>query len=113
MAFNDVRSRPSVVGVSDAEGEAVRGNLSVFTDVGNWINVVFGKIEPIIEDAGLAMAARHLLPPEPWGEATFGRRAAVLKRDTRRRVRAVLFPQHYRPRKWPRTSGAFAADWFG
>jgi glutamyl-tRNA synthetase len=50
MAFNDVRSRPSVVGVSDAEGEAfwlaVRGNLSVFTDVGDWINVVFGKIEP-------------------------------------------------------------------
>jgi glutamyl-tRNA synthetase len=110
MAFNDVRSRPSVVGVSDADGEAfwlaVLGNLSVFTDVGDWINVVFGKIEPIIEDAGLAMAARHLLPPEPWGEATFERRAAALKRDTRRRVRAFFFPQHYRPRKWPRTSGA-------
>jgi glutamyl-tRNA synthetase len=77
MSFETVRHRSPVADLSAAEGEAfwyaVRGNLAVFAEVNEWIPVVFGTIEPIIEDAEFALVARHSLPPEPWDSGTFGR----------------------------------------
>jgi glutamyl/glutaminyl-tRNA synthetase len=40
----------------------------------------------------LRAGRRHLLPPEPWDGATFGRWASALKQETKRQGRALFHP---------------------
>jgi glutamyl-tRNA synthetase len=96
MSFADIRERLVLPDVSDHEAEAfwnaVRPNVSVWSDVKDWIAVAFGKIEPIIEDAEFARIARQHLPPQPWDMATFGRWASALKQQTKRQGKGLFHP---------------------
>src|SRR5271166_2350692 len=51
---------------------AVRPNLQLFADVDRWWAVVYGEIQPMIEDAAFMDKALALLPSEPWDTSTWG-----------------------------------------
>ncbi len=74
---------------------AVRENLHVFSDVGQWSAIVtggFAVVEPSAEDADYLASAKALLPPEPWGEATWQEWTSALKQTTGRKGRALFMP---------------------
>ena len=71
---------------------AVRGNLQVFADAGDWWTVVAQSIEPIIEDAELCGIAADLLPPEPWDQTTWGGWTAKVKTATSKKGRSLFHP---------------------
>jgi len=94
LPFNAVADRLAALGVGGGAAfwEAVRGNISVLADVTHWWRVVSADIEPVIEDAEFTRSAAALLPPEPWGEATWGAWVDVVKRETGRKGRALFHP---------------------
>jgi glutamyl-tRNA synthetase len=96
MPFEAVQARladlPVPADRAAAFWQAVRGNLAVFADAGYWAQVAFGEIEPDIEDAGFAAAARDALPAEPWSEATWGTWTKLVAQQTQRRGRALFHP---------------------
>ncbi|MBL6946898.1 MAG: glutamate--tRNA ligase [Rhodospirillales bacterium] len=51
--------------------EAVRPNISSFSQVEEWYRVCFNDVPTIIEDLDLILAARDLLPAEPWDATTW------------------------------------------
>lgn len=71
---------------------AVRGNLSRFEDVETWWRVTHGPATPIVEDAAFLAEAAALLPPLPWGPASWGAWTAAVKAATGRKGRALFHP---------------------
>jgi glutamyl-tRNA synthetase len=80
------------VGGGEAFWEAVRGNLSVLADAQEWWAVVAGPLEPVIEDTGFCDAAAKMLPPEPWGEHSWGEWTAAVKAETGAKGKALFQP---------------------
>jgi len=72
--------------------EAVRGNLTLFTDVRDWWAVVAGDITPVIENADVTEKAADLLPPEPWDAATWSVVTAAVAKATGLKGRALYHP---------------------
>jgi glutamyl-tRNA synthetase len=72
--------------------EAVRPNISLFKDCAEWLEVVQGPVEPVIEDAALCAAARDLLPQEPWDETSWSAWTAAVKGATGARGKALFHP---------------------
>jgi glutamyl-tRNA synthetase len=71
---------------------AVRANLQIFAGVDQWQAVVYGKIQPIIEDAAFTDQALTLLPPEPWDAGTWQKWTEAVKQATRVKGRALYHP---------------------
>ena len=71
---------------------AVRGNIDKLSDVGIWLEVCRGTVEPVIEDRDLLAAAAKLLPPEPWNEATWNTWTQSLKGASGKSGRALFHP---------------------
>ena len=92
--FSAVASRLADLGVCGGEDfwDAVRGNIEVLNDAKQWWAVVTGPIEPVIEDRDFCAAAADLLPPEPWGEDTWGTWTAAVKAKTGAKGRALFQP---------------------
>ena len=51
-----------------------------------------GPIEPVIEDADYLAQAADLLPPEPWGDETWGTWIQAIKEATGRKGKALFHP---------------------
>ena len=71
---------------------AVKDNLSLFSDVEIWRDVVAGSITPVIEDAEFCARAASLLPQEPWDETTWGSWTGAVRQETGRKGRALFHP---------------------
>ena len=71
---------------------AVRGNLSVLDDAGDWWAIVSGATQPLIEDRELTDKAAALLPEEPWDDKTWDTWIAALKAASGRKGRALFHP---------------------
>src|SRR5262249_30654309 len=71
---------------------AVRANLQVFADVEQWQAVVYGEIEPVIEDAAFTDQALTLLPPGPWDAGTWEEWTGAVKQATGAKGRALFHP---------------------
>jgi glutamyl-tRNA synthetase len=94
LDYADIADRLRALGIEGHEDfwHAVRGNLDVFADARIWWDVVAGDIEPVIEDSKMTVAAASVLPPEPWGEATWPEWTAALKAKTGAKGRALFHP---------------------
>lgn len=99
MAFEAAAPRLEAVGVGAGIGqadaafwEAVRPNLSRMSDALDWWRVAREPIRPVIEDAEFAAEAARLLPPEPWGEETWGAWTGAVKEATGRKGKALFLP---------------------
>jgi glutamyl-tRNA synthetase len=90
LHYTDVASR--LPGVSERLWEAVRPNLTRVADAQDWLAVVDGPMEPVIEDAGFLRRAADLLPPVPWGPDTWAEWTAAVKAETGRKGRALFHP---------------------
>ena len=70
----------------------MRPNLHRLADAGYWHDVCFGEVAPVIEDAEFAECAARLLPPEPWGEATWDAWTRAVKEATGRKGKELFLP---------------------
>jgi glutamyl-tRNA synthetase len=73
---------------------AVRGNIEVLADAGQWFNVTSGDITPVIasEDRDFLVAAAAHLPPEPWGGNTWKAWTDFLKTVGGRKGKSLFMP---------------------
>ena len=71
---------------------AVRGNLGVLGDAGDWWRIVSGATQPVIEDREVTDKAAALLPEEPWDDTTWDTWIAALKTASGRKGRALFHP---------------------
>ena len=96
LPFASVEQRLALFGIVGAKAEpfwtAVRGNLSLFSEVAEWWGVVEDVVVPVIEDPDFLERAAALLPPEPWSLDVWGRWTAALKAETGRKGRALFHP---------------------
>ncbi|PSC05730.1 glutamate--tRNA ligase [Alsobacter soli] len=94
LEFADVADRLRELGApaDDRFWLAVRGNCSVFNDVVTWATVARGPVTPVIEDLGFCEAAAALLPPEPWGDETWGAWTRAVAEATGRKGKALFMP---------------------
>ncbi|WP_075219702.1 glutamate--tRNA ligase [Acuticoccus yangtzensis] len=83
-------------GVTDpAVWEALRGNLSVRTDILPWVAILRDgpAVVPVgPSDRPVLQAARDALPPEPWDEATFKAWTGAVKTATGAKGKALFMP---------------------
>jgi glutamyl-tRNA synthetase len=80
-----VRDRLAGLGlgaVDEAAWAVLRPNLQRLDDAAGWWQVVTGPVAPVVADAALLEAALAVLPPEPWGEATWSEWTAAVRDRT-------------------------------
>jgi glutamyl-tRNA synthetase len=72
LSYAAVEGRLAAAGVGgEAFWDAVKANLTRFSDVREFWPLVVGPVAPVIEDENFVAQAAGLLPPEPWDEATW------------------------------------------
>ena len=79
-------------GADEALWLAVRGNVQCLADVETWRQICGEAIEPRIEDMDLCAKAAELLPPEPWGETTWGSWTTAVKQAVGKGGRGLFHP---------------------
>ncbi len=89
--YERVAERLEAIGVSRDLWEAVKGNITRLKDAAEWIDVVDGAIDPMIEDQAFASAAAALVPDvldgESWGAFT-----QAVKEKTGAKGKALFMP---------------------
>ena len=79
-------------GVSEALWDAVRANLTRVSDALDWLKVVEGPMQPVIEDGDFLRQCAELLPPLPWDESAWGEWTGAIKTATGRKGRELFHP---------------------
>jgi len=95
MPFETARTRLAELGLaSEPLWLALRGNLETFGDIADLATLVSGPVTPVVaeEDRDFVAAARELLPPEPWDEATWSEWTNAVKAATGRKGRGLFHP---------------------
>lgn len=73
--------------------EAVRANVATVADAAEWWRILEGPVEPPpTEERAFLVAAAALLPPEPWGEGTWGDWTKMVAAATGRKGKALFLP---------------------
>lgn len=91
-SFADVADRLAALGCDEKLWLAIRGNLDRLADAAIWVDVCYGAIESVIEDAAFIREAAGLLPPEPWTNESWSAWTAAVKEATGRKGRALFHP---------------------
>jgi glutamyl-tRNA synthetase len=97
LPYPEVADELSELGIDNGEAlwNAVRGNITVLSEVKDWHHIVAGEIVPAIaeDDRDFLIRARKALPPEPWDGSTWSQWTLVLKnQETGRQGKALLRP---------------------
>ena len=94
MAFDAVAADLQRLGVGGGAPfwEAVRDNIQLLNEARGWWHVVEGPLEPVIEDAAVAEAARALLPAGPFTDATWSEWTAAVSAKTGAKGKALFRP---------------------
>jgi glutamyl-tRNA synthetase len=77
---------------NEAFWEAVRSNLTRFSDAKDLWTLVAGPVVPQIEDAALVGKAAELLPAEPWDESAWSVWTKAVSDATGAKGRALFHP---------------------
>jgi glutamyl-tRNA synthetase len=94
MPYEQVKGRLEKLGVGGGEAFwlAVRPNVEKLEDAARWWRVVHGEFEGAMVDRPFTARAAELLPPEPWGEATWALWTDALKAETGRKGKELFAP---------------------
>jgi len=95
LPFAAVRERLRGLGLDDAGAafwDAIRANLARLEEAREWWRVIQGPIEPVIVEPALALAARAVLPEEPWDADTWAAWTAAASAATGLKGRALFRP---------------------
>ena len=76
----------------EAFWEAVKPNLTRFSDVAALWSMVVGPVAPVIDDEAYIAQAAAYLPPEPWDDTTWGTWTAAVAGATGRKGKALYHP---------------------
>lgn len=90
LHYSNVAAR--LPGVSEELWYAVRANLTRVADALDWLKVVEGPMQPVIEDTSFLNQTAELLPPLPWGEESWGEWTSAIKQSTGRKGRELFHP---------------------
>ena len=90
-AYDDVADRLKPLGVSAALWEAVKGNIIRLNDAAEWIDVVDGAVDPMIDDADFAKAASALVP-DALDEHSWSTFTNAVKEKTGAKGKALFMP---------------------
>jgi glutamyl-tRNA synthetase len=90
MPYDGHRLAP--LGVSETLWNAIRPNLTKFSDARDLALLVTGPVTPVIEDAALAAKAAALLPLEPWDEGTWPAWTGAISAETGIKGRGLFHP---------------------
>jgi len=74
---------------------AVRANIKNLAEVKQWWDILYGKISDdydYTDDLEYLREAYHLLPPQPWGENTWGEWTKALSAKTGRKGKELFMP---------------------
>jgi glutamyl-tRNA synthetase len=94
MPYDQAKQRLGQVGadLGEAFWNAVRQNLTTFSDVTMWSGVVQGTVSPVISDPGFAQAARAVLPQGPYGSESWSGFVEAVKSSTGAKGKALFMP---------------------
>ena len=94
LPYTDVDVRLTALGIpaSEAFWEAVKANLTHFSDAKDLWTLVTGPVTPQIEDASLAAKAAELLLQEPWDDTTWSGWTKAVSEATGAKGRALFHP---------------------
>lgn len=79
-------------GVDKEFFDAVKGNLTVLSDIEEWKTICHQKVKPIIEDKALTDLAASLLPQEPWTGETFNEWLSQVKSQSGKKGKELFHP---------------------
>ncbi len=72
LPYETVADRLKAAGVGgEAFWDAVKANLTRFSDVASLWPLIAGPVTPVIEDNNFIAEAANALPPEPWDDTTW------------------------------------------
>jgi glutamyl-tRNA synthetase len=90
-AYDAVSSRLQKLGVTPPLWEAVKGNITRLADAAEWVSVIDGEVEPVIENQDFANEAAALVPDsldaDSWSVLT-----SALKDKTGAKGKALFMP---------------------
>ncbi len=96
LAYADVAERLHALHADGGEAFwlAIRGNLTRVGEAEGWYSIVFGDAPGVVadEDREFISQAAHLLPPEPWDEATWKGWTDAAKDATGRKGKGLFMP---------------------
>jgi len=72
--------------------EAVKANLSRFSEVADLWTLIEGPVAPVIEDGAFIAQAAANLPPEPWDDTTWGTWTGAVAAAAGRKGKALYHP---------------------
>ena len=89
--YEAAADRLAALGVSKPVWEAAQGNITRLRDIGRWVRVIEGEIDPVIEDKALTDKAAALAPdalgPDSWATLT-----KALQQETGAKGRKLFMP---------------------
>ena len=90
-AYDSVSSRLQKLGVTPPLWEAVKGNITRLADAAEWVSVIDGEVEPVIDNQDFANEAAALVPDsldaDSWSQLT-----SALKEKTGAKGKALFMP---------------------
>ena len=94
MPYDAVAARLNALGISGGAAfwDAVKPNMTSFSDVNDLWTLVAGPVRPVIEDASLGASAAGLLPAEPFDENTWSAWTGAVAAATGLKGRALFHP---------------------
>ena len=94
LPYESVTERLAALNISGGTAfwDAVKPNLTHFSDVSALWTLVSGPFTPVIEDTAFAAKAAALLPVEPFDESTWGAWTAAVSDATGLKGRALYHP---------------------
>lgn len=96
LEYSEVKDRLGAIAADGGEQFwlAIRGNLQKLTDAGQWLKIVEGDYQPVVEnvDDPLWTAARELLPPAPFDHTTWKTWTTAIRQQTGRKGRDLFMP---------------------
>ncbi len=87
-----VADRLAGLGVDEKLWAAARGNLKRLDEAANWLAVVKGPIEPMIEDRAFGAAAAALVPNDPLTDESWSAFVEAVKTKTGAKGKALFRP---------------------
>jgi len=90
--FDDVANRLKVLGVSSALWDVVKGNLERVEDAKEWLDVISGNIDPLIEDTEFTNQAAALVPDNPLTDESWSAFTSAVKATTGAKGKALFMP---------------------
>ncbi|NNE39483.1 MAG: glutamate--tRNA ligase [Marinicaulis sp.] len=91
LPFAAIANRLSAKNVSEKLWDAIKGNLSRLSDVEDWIDVIEGEIDPVIENAAMLNVAAELVP-ENVDENTWTELSSAVKERTGVKGKNLFMP---------------------